>query len=100
MSSISKRWGLPKELFEGVIKQEQMISIVAEKKRFGKIVTVIKGLDYRDIDIQGLAAKLKSKLACGGTVKENNIILQGDHRKRAFELLVKWGFNRENIEVE
>ncbi len=100
MSEIVKKWGLPKELFEGVAKGEQLITITAEKKRFGKMVTVIKGLDGKDINVQDLAVKLKSKLACGGTVKNGNIILQGDHRRRALELLVKFGFNEDNIEID
>ncbi len=100
MSEIDKKWGLPKELFEGVAKEEQLITITAEKKRFGKMVTIIKGLDGREINVQDLTTKLKSKLACGGTVKQGEIILQGDHRKRVYELLVQWGFNRDNIEVE
>ena len=43
--------------------------------------------------------KLKSKLACGGTYKHDEIELQGDHRQRAKEILVKEGFPAEIIEI-
>jgi len=41
---------------------------------------------------------LKEELACGGTVKNNIIELQGDHAKKVREKLIKMGFNENNIE--
>ena len=58
-------------------------------------MTVISGITDNNKDI---AKKLKEELACGGTVKNNIIELQGDHLKKAKEVLVKNGFNLENIE--
>ena len=45
--------------------------------------------------IKEISKKMKSALACGGTVKGNTIELQGDHKKRAKEELIKYGFPKE-----
>jgi translation initiation factor 1 len=44
--------------------------------------------------------ELKKKLATGGSAKEGQIILQGDHREAAKELLIKLGYSASNIEVQ
>jgi translation initiation factor 1 len=47
-----------------------------------------------------LAQKLKSFCACGGTSKNGQIMLQGDHRERVREFLVKMGYPEENVELQ
>ncbi len=69
-----------------------------KKRRYGKEVTVIEGLG-EDADLKKIASELKSKLAAGGTVKNGRIEIQGDHRDRARDLLVKLGFPESNITV-
>jgi len=95
---ICPKCGLPKQacICEEIAKSEQRITIATEKRRFGKITTVISGLG-KEVNIKDLAKKLKNELACGGTVKENTIELQGDHRKKIKEVLVKLGFKEEQI---
>ena len=92
--------GLPKELdvWDNLAKSEQRIKIVVEKRKFGKLITVVMGLDPKAINIKDVAKKLKSKLACGGTVKGNNVELQGDHKQRVKDELGKMGFAKESIE--
>ena len=63
-------------------------------------MTIIKGIDVSKIDVRDLMKKLKSKLACGGTYKDDEIELQGNHKQRAREILIKEGFPPEIIEVE
>jgi translation initiation factor 1 len=99
MSDICPKCGLPQDLCvcESIAKESQKIEVTTEKKKFGKIYTVIKGIDEKEIDIKSLLKKLKSKFACGGTVKEGNIELQGNHRKKVKEILVESGFAPESI---
>ncbi len=102
MSDICPVCGLPKELCvcEEISKEQQVIRIRVERRKFGKEVTIIEGLNEKDIDLHKLVADLKSRCACGGTAKNGIIILQGDHKRKVKKLLVEWGFPESQIEVE
>ncbi|PIN70486.1 stress response translation initiation inhibitor YciH [Candidatus Woesearchaeota archaeon CG11_big_fil_rev_8_21_14_0_20_43_8] len=102
MAEICSTCGLPKELCvcETIAKESQTIIISSEKKKFGKKYTIIDGIDNKQIDLKELTKKLKSVLACGGTVKGTRIELQGDHKQRVREILSSLGFARETIEVK
>ncbi len=73
------------------------IKIYTTKKKFRKLVTIIEGIDKAQLD--STTKQLKHKLACGGTSKEGVVILQGDHKRRATEVLKALGYPQENIEV-
>ena len=96
---IDPRTGLPVDAiaWEDLTKKGQRINITTDKKRYGKIVTVVTGFGS-GIDIRQVAKNLKNGLACGGTYKDDMIELQGDHRKKVKEILVKIGFDEESIE--
>lgn len=98
---ICPRCGLPEELCvcKTMVKEVQKIQVFTEQRRFKKNMTVIRGLDSTRIDIKQLAKKLKTKLACGGTVKNHEIELQGDHRQAVKKLLLEEGFSEDSIEV-
>lgn len=102
MSEICTVCGLPKELCacETIAKESQKIVVEVEKKKFGKVYTVITGIDNKEINMKDLAKKLKTEFACGGTIKENKIELQGNHKKKTKDFLVKMGFATESIEVK
>ena len=91
---ICPKCGLPKPacVCEQIIKSSQRIRISNDKKRYGKIVTIVSGFD-NTIDIKKIAKELKNELACGGTVKNKMIELQGEHSKKIKSLLVKLGFD-------
>jgi len=80
-------------------KEAQKIKISVIPTRFRKHMTVVRGIDASKIDVRELMKKLKSKLACGGTWKDDAIELQGDHRGRVRELLIKEGFPANIIET-
>lgn len=97
---ICPKCGLPKEacVCEVIAKSKQKIKVGTGKKRYGKIVTMITGIDPKDVDIKNLAKELKNDLACGGTVKGNEIELQGEHVKKVKEKLISLGFSEDSIE--
>lgn len=102
MSDICPKCGLAKDLCvcETIAKEEQRISIKLVKRRFGKMMTVIEGINKKDIDIKDLTKKLKSKFACGGTSKGDNIELQGSHVTKVKEELIKLGFSSSTIKTD
>ena len=102
MSEICSQCGLPKDLCvcETIAKETQTIVIGLEKRKFGKLETTIQGIDGKEIDIKDLAKKLKSKLACGGTVKNNIVELQGNHQQKVKDFLIQMGFAPNTIETK
>ena len=102
MAEICSVCGLPKELCacEDIAREQQDIKIATTKRRYGKVVTIITGIDPTDIDLDELARFLKNKCAAGGTVKDGIIELQGDHKLQVKKILVDMGFAQETIEVK
>ncbi len=108
--SVCVRCGLPQELCvcESIAKETQKVTIQIVQKKFSKKYTIIEGV--RDIDLDQLAKQLKAKLACGGTVKEGRIELQGgggstlaaerDHKQKVRDLLISMGFAPETIVIK
>ncbi len=96
MSDICDKCGLPKDLCVcgEISKQQAKIVIRSEKRRYGKNVTLVEGLES---DQKEIMKKLKAKLACGGTVKSGIIELQGNHVVRAKVALIKEGFPEDTI---
>ena len=80
-------------------RSETHVVVRMETRRWGKAVTVVQGLEKTGRSIDEIAHRLKTRLATGGTVKEGVIMLQGDHRNRVKDELVKLGFPETNIEV-
>ncbi|MEK6869005.1 MAG: translation initiation factor [Nanoarchaeota archaeon] len=102
MSEIDPITGLPKELgaWETITKEGQTIRVYLEKKKFKKYSTMIEGIDEKDISLKDLAKRLKEQFACGGTAKDGKIELQGDHKSKVKQFLVKMGFPSDTIEVK
>lgn len=101
--SICPKCGLPKELCtcKKIITSEG-IRIHSEKRKFGKFVTIIEGID--NDNMENTATLLKKLLGCGGTIRKDNnnnkiIELQGDHKSRIVDVMAKIGFSRDIIKI-
>ncbi len=101
MSEVCPVCGLVKELCvcETIAKESQKILVYIERKKFNKNYTIVEGIDEKEIDLKGLAKKLKSELACGGTIKEGKIELQGEHKQRVKKILIGYGFAPSSVEI-
>ena len=103
MAEICPVCGLPKELCVcgEIAREQQRIRIRVERRKWSKEMTIIEGIEPTDAPLSRIAQRLKAYCACGGTAKNNVIMLQGDQRERAKEFLVKeLGYPEENIEVQ
>jgi len=99
MPEICPNCGLPREICAcETMAKEEKIRISTSERRFRKVTTLITGMS-KDIELRKIARELKTKLACGGTVKNGAIELQGNHKHRVKELLIKMGFPEDKIEV-
>ncbi|MCK5258959.1 MAG: stress response translation initiation inhibitor YciH [Thermoplasmatales archaeon] len=94
MSDICPKCGLPKEICvcEDIAREQQRINIAVDKRRYGKMMTIVDGINPHELDIDTLISNLKTICACGGTIKDGKIELQGDHRIKVKETLEKMGF--------
>lgn len=97
MSTVCQTCGLPEEICvcEEIAREQQRIQIYTAQRRYGKTVTIVEGINAGDIDMDQLTKDLKAACACGGTFKDGKVELQGDHRRRAKEVLEKMGFQTD-----
>lgn len=102
MAEICPVCGLPSDLCvcEEMSKEQQRIRIRLERRKWGKKYTIIDGIDSKGVDLRKIASELKNKCACGGTAKNEQVQLMGDHRDTVRESLIEMGFPEENIEVQ
>lgn len=81
------------EEIETLDKSKQKLRVTIEKKgRGGKTVTVITGFVGNENDLKTLGKLLKTKCGVGGSVKEGEILIQGEFKQRIIELLKTEGY--------
>ncbi|WP_142684250.1 translation initiation factor [Chitinophaga polysaccharea] len=74
---------------------EQILRVTLDKKqRAGKVVTLITGFVGKEEDIQKLGKELKTKCGTGGSVKDGEILIQGDYKDKVIKWLLDWGYKR------
>jgi translation initiation factor 1 len=73
--------------------QQQQVRVQASRKgRKGKTVTVITGLQVKPETLAALLKQLKTQCGAGGTIKDNEIEIQGDHTQKVVQVLVQLGY--------
>ena len=100
MLNICPKCGLPIDLCvcESLSQEGQRITISVDKRKWGRAVTVVT-FNGNVPNMKKLLKKAKGYCASGGTVRENQLEVQGDHRLKIKKFLIREGFPEENIEI-
>lgn len=86
------------EMNDTLPKEKQQLRVSLDKRnRKGKAVTLITGFTGTEDDLQELGKMLKMKCGVGGSAKEGEIIVQGDHREKVLDILQKEGYVKSRI---
>jgi len=76
---------------------QQLRIVLDTRHRAGKAVTLIYGFEGVSASLEDLGKQLKAACGTGGSVKEGDIIIQGDHREKVKQWLHKKGFTAARI---
>jgi len=71
---------------------KQNLKVWLDRLKGGRVATVVRGFVGSSDNLQELGKELKKSCGVGGTAKDGEIIIQGDHRDRVIELLTKAGY--------
>lgn len=72
--------------------EKQNLKVWLDRLKGGRVATVVRGFVGSDDDLAAMGKELKKSCGVGGTAKDGEIIIQGDHRDRVVDLLTKAGY--------
>ena len=76
---------------------KQSLKVRLDRRKRGKLITVVSNFHCSDQQIQETLTALKNKCGAGGSIEEGNIELQGDHTQRVPELLIARGYRVQGV---
>ncbi len=92
------QWEDEEEVMETLSKDKQKLYVSIDKKqRKGKKVTLVAGFIGDENDLKELGKILKSKCGVGGTVKDGEILIQGDFKEKVNDILLDLGYKSKMI---
>ncbi len=81
-----------------LLPEQQLLRVILETKhRAGKTVTIIYGFEGAESNLEALGKALKNFCGTGGSVKDGEIIIQGDHRQKVFQYLKQKGYSKAKL---
>lgn len=77
--------------------QQKLRVLLDKKQRKGKVVTLIEGFVGSPDDLKDLGKMLKTKCGGGGSAKDGEILIQGDHRDKIMDILKAEGYQVKRV---
>jgi translation initiation factor 1 len=80
------------QINKAVDLKHQALKVYLDRLGGGKLLSRVNGFTGMTSEIESLGKLLKQKCGVGGTVKDREILIQGDHREKIIDLLLKAGY--------